>query len=103
MKTSDFYYDLPEELIAQTPLEPRDSSRLMVMNRKNGQLEHRHFYDIIAVLLNQLNYIITIPNKIIIRLTFRKSDLFYILTWSNIGYICFKHSFHIQVTVNMFP
>ncbi len=50
MKTSDFYYDLPEELIAQTPLEPRDSSRLMVMNRKNGQLEHRHFYDIIDYL-----------------------------------------------------
>ena len=50
MKTSDFYYDLPEELIAQTPLEPRDSSRLMVMNRKSGALEHKHFYDIIDYL-----------------------------------------------------
>ncbi len=47
MKTSDFYYDLPQELIAQTPLTQRDGSRLMVMDRKNGALEHRHFYDII--------------------------------------------------------
>ncbi len=44
--TSDFYYDLPQELIAQTPLEPRDSSRLMVINRESGDIEHRHFFDI---------------------------------------------------------
>ena len=50
MKTSDFYYDLPEELIAQTPVEPRDSSRMLVMDRKTGALEHRHFYDIIDYL-----------------------------------------------------
>ena len=47
MKTSDFYYDLPEELIAQTPAEPRDSSRLLVMDRKTGELSHEHFYDIL--------------------------------------------------------
>ncbi len=46
MKTSDFYYDLPEELIAQTPLEKRDDSRLLVLDRQTGQIEHRHFYDI---------------------------------------------------------
>mgnify|MGYP001136284454 CR=1 FL=1 len=46
MKTSDFYYDLPQELIAQTPIEPRDTSRLLVMNRKTGDLSHRHFYEI---------------------------------------------------------
>ena len=46
MKTADFYYDLPEELIAQTPVEPRDSSRMLVMDRITGRLEHRHFYDI---------------------------------------------------------
>ena len=46
MKTSDFYYDLPQELIAQTPIEPRDASRLLVMNRKTGDLSHRHFYEI---------------------------------------------------------
>ena len=50
METKDFYYDLPKELIAQTPLEPRDSSRLLVMNKTSGELEHRHFYDIIEYL-----------------------------------------------------
>ena len=50
MKTHDFYYDLPEELIAQTPLEKRDSSRLMVLDRESGEIEHKHFYDIIDYL-----------------------------------------------------
>lgn len=46
MKTSDFYYELPQELIAQTPLERRDASRLLVMDRKTGDLTHEHFYDL---------------------------------------------------------
>lgn len=46
MKKSDFFYDLPEELIAQTPVEPRDSSRLMVLGKKSGSIEHRVFRDI---------------------------------------------------------
>lgn len=46
LKTSEFYYDLPEELIAQTPLEPRDSSRLLVYNRTTGEVFHRHFRDV---------------------------------------------------------
>ena len=50
MKTSDFLYDLPEELIAQTPVEPRDHSRLLVVNRADGSLAHRHFYDLPAYL-----------------------------------------------------
>ena len=50
MKTSDFYYDLPEELIAQEPLERRDGSRLMVLDKKSGAVEHRHFYDITDML-----------------------------------------------------
>ena len=50
MKTQDFYYDLPEELIAQTPLQQRDSSRLLVLDKNTGALEHRHFYDIIDFL-----------------------------------------------------
>lgn len=50
MKTSDFYYDLPEELIAQTPLQRRDGSRLMVLDRTTGQVQHRHFYDIVEYL-----------------------------------------------------
>jgi S-adenosylmethionine:tRNA ribosyltransferase-isomerase len=51
MKTSDFDYDLPEELIAQTPIEPRDQSRLLVIDRKTGGLTHRHFYEIINYLV----------------------------------------------------
>ena len=50
MKKSDFYYDLPEELIAQTPLEKRDTSRLMVLDKETGQVQHKHFYDIIDYL-----------------------------------------------------
>ncbi len=50
MKTHDFFYELPEELIAQTPLQQRDSSRLMVLDRKTGAIVHRHFYDIVDYL-----------------------------------------------------
>ena len=50
MKTHDFYYDLPEELIAQTPLEQRDASRLLVLDRVSGEVNHRHFYDVIDYL-----------------------------------------------------
>lgn len=46
MKKSDFYFDLPEELIAQTPLEQRDASRLLVLDRQTGETEHKHFYDL---------------------------------------------------------
>ena len=46
MKTDDFDYQLPEELIAQTPVEPRDHSRLMVLDRASGAIEHRRFYDL---------------------------------------------------------
>ena len=50
MKTHDFWYDLPEELIAQTPLQDRTASRLLVMDRMSGKTEHRHFYDIVDYL-----------------------------------------------------
>ena len=50
MKTHDFWYDLPEELIAQTPLQQRDSSRLLVLGRESGEIKHRHFYDIVEYL-----------------------------------------------------
>ena len=46
MKTSDFYYELPKELIAQTPVEPRDASRLLVLDKSTGEITHKHFYDI---------------------------------------------------------
>lgn len=50
MKTSDFYFDLPKELIAQDPLTDRSSSRLLKMNKKTGEIEHRHFTDILDYL-----------------------------------------------------
>ncbi len=46
MKTKDFYYELPKELIAQTPLQQRDASRLMTLDRNSGAISHRHFYDL---------------------------------------------------------
>ena len=50
MKKSDFYYNLPEELIAQTPVTPRDHSRLMVVDRESGAITHRHFYNLCDIL-----------------------------------------------------
>lgn len=50
MKTSDFWFELPQEQIAQTPIEPRDNSRLLHMTREMGECAHKHFYDIIDLL-----------------------------------------------------
>ena len=50
MNVSDFDYNLPEELIAQVPSAKRDECRLMVVHMKNGEIEHRHFYDILDYL-----------------------------------------------------
>ena len=50
MKTSDFFYDLPPELIAQTPIENRDNSRLLVLDKATGKIDHRHFYDVLSYL-----------------------------------------------------
>ncbi len=50
LKTSDFYYDLPEDLIAQVPLEDRTNSRLMVLDKLDGSINHKHFYDIVDYL-----------------------------------------------------
>ena len=46
MKRSDFFYELPEELIAQTPIEPRNASRMLKVDRITGEMEHRHFYNL---------------------------------------------------------
>ncbi|MCH5300560.1 MAG: tRNA preQ1(34) S-adenosylmethionine ribosyltransferase-isomerase QueA [Ruminococcus sp.] len=64
MKTSDFYYDLPKELIAQTPVEPRDSSRLLVLDKNSGKTEDKHFYDIIDY-LNEGDCLIVNDSKVL--------------------------------------
>ena len=53
MKKEDFYYDLPKEYIAQTPIEPRDHSRMLVVHRSENRIEHRHFYDILDYLTDK--------------------------------------------------
>lgn len=52
MKTSDYFYDLPKELIAQTPIQQRDTSRLLILDKKTGNVQHKHFFDIIDELNN---------------------------------------------------
>ena len=64
MKTSDFYYELPQELIAQTPLEDRSASRLMVLDKKSGAVEHRHFRDV-ADYLNEGDALILNDTKVL--------------------------------------
>lgn len=74
MKTSDFYYDLPENLIAQTPMEPRDHSRLMVCRRDTGTLEHRRFYDLPEYLKNGDVLVVNQTKVIPARLLGEKED-----------------------------
>ena len=50
LKKKDFYYELPQNLIAQTPLKNRDESRLLVLNKETGEINHKRFYDIIDYL-----------------------------------------------------
>ncbi len=64
MKTSDFYYDLPQELIAQEPLKVRSESRLMVLDKHSGDIEHKHFYDI-ADYLNEGDTLILNDTKVL--------------------------------------
>ena len=64
LKTSDFYYDLPERLIAQHPMEQRDTSRLMVIDRESGEVCHKHFYDIIDY-LNEGDVLVINDSKVI--------------------------------------
>jgi len=64
MKLEDFDYNLPENLIAQTPLKDRDSSRLLVLNKDTGEIEHRHFKDIIHY-LNEGDTIVVNDTKVL--------------------------------------
>lgn len=74
MKTSDFYYNLPQRLIAQIPVEPRDHSRLMVLDRKNKEISHRHFYDILEY-LNEGDLLVVNNSRVLpARLYGKKAD-----------------------------
>src|SRR5574344_987910 len=74
MKKSDFDYDLPEELIAQTPIKERDHSRLLVLDKKTGDIEHKHFNNIIDY-LNEGDVLVLNDTKVIpARLIGTKSD-----------------------------
>ena len=74
MKTSDFYYDLPEELIAQVPAEPRDSSRLLVYDRATGEVSHRIFRDIVDYLRPGDALVINQTRVLPVRLKGRKAE-----------------------------
>ena len=74
MQLSDFYYDLPPELIAQDPVQDRSSSKLIVLNKENGQIEHRHFKNIIEH-LNEGDCLVINNTKVIpARLIGEKED-----------------------------
>ena len=64
MTVNDFDYNLPECLIAQTPLEKRDHSRLLVLNKRDGSIKHRHFYDILD-LLDEGDLLVVNDSKVI--------------------------------------
>ena len=66
MNVSDFYFDLPEELIAQDPLEDRASSRLLVLDKESGNVKHRHFRDVLKYLKKVLRMLKRIRNLIIV-------------------------------------
>ncbi|MGN0363791.1 MAG: tRNA preQ1(34) S-adenosylmethionine ribosyltransferase-isomerase QueA [Bilifractor sp.] len=74
MKTSDFYYDLPQELIAQDPLEDRSASRLMYLNRETGEVQHEHFTQVLDHLTDQDCLVINDTKVIPARLYGTKKD-----------------------------
>lgn len=79
MKVEDFNYNLPEELIAQTPLEKRDASRLLVLDKKTGTIEHRHFKDIIDYLEKGDTLVLNDTKVLPARLIGQKEETFAII------------------------
>lgn len=73
MKVTDFDYNLPEELIAQTPIQKRDSSRLMVLNREKNEIEHKTFTDVIEY-LNPGDCLVINDTKVIPARLYRKKE-----------------------------
>ena len=84
MKTSDFWYDLPEELIAQTPLQQRDSSKLLVLNKETGETNHKHFYDILDY-LNPGDCLVINNTKVLPARLYGKKD-----TGANVEFLLLK-------------
>lgn len=74
MNKSDFYYDLPQELIAQTPIEPRDASRLLVYDRADGSVKHKHFYDLPELLRDDDLLVVNNTKVLPARVTGVKTD-----------------------------
>ncbi|MBE5769026.1 MAG: tRNA preQ1(34) S-adenosylmethionine ribosyltransferase-isomerase QueA [Clostridiales bacterium] len=74
MRTADFDYFLPEELIAQSPVEPRDHSRMLVVHRDSGEVEHKHFYDVTSYLKKGDALVINETKVIPARLLGEKED-----------------------------
>lgn len=85
MKTSDFNFDLPEELIAQHPSEKRDESRLMTLNKNNGEISDRHFYDIVE-LINENDCLILNDSRVLPARIFGKRD-----TGANVEFLLLKN------------
>ena len=75
LKRSDFFYELPEELIAQTPVEPRDSSRLMVYSRSDGTVTHAHFRDLPNFLKKKMNFLQQLLKELIMAQFMYKSQI----------------------------
>lgn len=85
MNTNDFYYDLPEELIAQTPIEPRDSSRMLVLHKNSGAIDHKHFYDLVDYLAPNDCLIVNDSRVLPARIFGTKSD-----TGANVEFLLLK-------------
>ena len=111
LSTSDFYYDLPEELIAQDPLEDRSSSRLMILDQETGEVEHKVFKDILDYLnpgdCLVLNNTKVIPARLfgvkegtmakieLLLLKRRENDI-----WETLVNLSFKYSFNSSVSIS---
>ncbi len=85
MNKSDFFYELPDELIAQKPIEPRDASRLLVYDRSSGKVEHRHFFDLPEILRPDDVLVINDTRVLPAKITGVKDD-----TGANISFLLHK-------------
>ena len=98
MKTSDFDFYLPEELIAQHPLEKRDYSKLMVLDKETGKIEHKHFYNVIEYFAITAKYEVNMFESICDCVDMCYFYLHHIDVWSKIferSKLCFIMAFNL--------